>query len=93
MEHKKEIITVKWVVKVISITEKEKICTNVEMLLKIFTESLPKLIKHEANHRHQYKVLTLLKNDPSEDKLVLHTDFSENYVCKLHTYIHPILSL
>ncbi|GBM25748.1 hypothetical protein AVEN_242013-1 [Araneus ventricosus] len=41
-------------------------------------------MKHEANHRHQYQVLTQLKNNPSEDKMVLHIDFSANYACKLN---------
>ncbi|GBN91005.1 hypothetical protein AVEN_217174-1 [Araneus ventricosus] len=76
----KKSITVKGVEKMISLTEKE--CTNMEMLLKLFTESLPKLMKHEANHRHQYQVLTQLKNKPSEDKMVLHIEFTENYACK-----------
>lgn len=57
MEHNKEIISL------------TKVCTNVEMFLEHFTESFPKLMKHEANQRHQYQVLTQLKNDPSEDKV------------------------
>ncbi|GBM18757.1 hypothetical protein AVEN_44315-1 [Araneus ventricosus] len=65
-------------------TKKSITVQGVEMLLKLFTESLPKLMKHEANHRHQYQVLTQLKNNPSDDKMVLHIDFSENYACKLN---------
>ncbi|GBN83211.1 hypothetical protein AVEN_15952-1 [Araneus ventricosus] len=78
----KKSITVKGMENMISLTE--KVCPNVEMLLKFFTESLPKLMKHEANHRYQYQVLTRLKNNPSEDKMVLHIDFNKNYACKLN---------
>jgi hypothetical protein len=55
------------------------------LMSKCFLNFSQSLYQNESNHRHQYKVLTLLKNDPSEDKLVLHIDFSEKYVCKLHT--------
>ena len=42
-------------------------------------------MKHEANqNRHQYQLLTELKNKLSEDILVFHIDFSEDYACKLN---------
>ena len=58
------------------------------MLFKRFTDFLPKLMKHKANHSHQYQVLlTELKNNLTDDILVFHIEFSENYACKLNVEI------
>lgn len=68
---------------VISVTEKEKECRTIGKLTNDSTESIPKLLKYEKNHKHQYEVLKKLKNI-SKDGIVFHVDYSENFSCKLN---------
>lgn len=55
-----------------------------------FQELRPRLSRHIYNIRHQYKVLRSLRNNLSENAVVIHIDFSENYSCKYNEEIQSV---
>lgn len=59
-----------------------KLYTAKGQLVNELITSAPLLMQHTANKNHQYQHLDSLKNNLQKDEVVLHLDFSENYVCK-----------
>ena len=56
-------------------------------LLNLFNRKLDSLAKHHFNWLHQAKECRALKESLTEDEVVLHVDFSENFSCKLHSEV------
>lgn len=56
-------------------------------LLKSFNKKLDSLAKHHFNWLHQAKMCRTLKETLTEDEVVLHIDFSENFSCKLNSEV------
>ncbi|XP_035280490.1 uncharacterized protein LOC118231110 [Anguilla anguilla] len=73
------------------LTVKEKIDGTLHTLLEDFsTELKERLGKHVYNIRHQYAALRGLKENVSEDEIVLHIDFAENFLCKYSSEIQAV---
>lgn len=47
-------------------------------------------MKHFATIKHQFKFIKNLKESMTEEELLVHIDFSENYSCKYATEIQAI---
>ena len=56
-------------------------------LFKVFNSKLDTLARHQFNWIHQTEMCRHLKETLSEEEVVVHMDFSENYSCKLATEI------
>ena len=68
----------------ISKTVKEDIQSTIETLVEETRDLMKeKFCKHVFNIRHQYASLDALKSSLSDNEVVIHVDFSENYSCKL----------
>lgn len=81
-QSKTEDVNIKGKIKQCKKTIKEKIqCTKQNMLDKLHSE-IPNLLKHICNRNHQYKAIDYIKKNVSENSVVVHVDFSENYACK-----------
>jgi len=52
-------------------------------VISLLETSVYDYMSHLYRINHHFEVLKLLKENLSENDLVLHVDFSENYVCKL----------
>lgn len=61
----------------------KELCTCTKgALVKLFKTSLKEFMQHVCNIKHQYRVLDCIKNNLSGTQVILHMDFSENYVLK-----------
>ncbi|CAH1118147.1 unnamed protein product [Phaedon cochleariae] len=79
---KKEEVFIKGQKKVCSKTVKESItCSKIEVV-NILKTSLKKFMQHVCNINHQYKALDYIRKNLSDTEVMLHMDFSENYVLK-----------
>ena len=56
-------------------------------LVKVFNSKPDNLARHQYNWIHQTEKCRHLKETLSEEEVVVHMDFSENYACKLATEI------
>ncbi|CAH0550877.1 unnamed protein product [Brassicogethes aeneus] len=80
--NKKEILVIKGREKTCSKTIKEQVSCRKSELCKMFQNSIPKFLLHTRNISHQYKTVDHIKKTLSEDEVLFHIDFSENFVCK-----------
>lgn len=69
-------------IKITKRTVKEETTGSLETLKQTFCTQLRLLKKHHFNIMHQFKMYTNCKNKLTESEIVVHCDFSENYVCK-----------
>lgn len=75
----------------VHLTVKEKVMGTLHTLLEDFSMGLKeKLGKHVYNIRHQYAALRGVKENLSEDEVVLHIDFAENFLCKYSSEIQAV---
>lgn len=51
-------------------------------LIKTYESAQETLLLHVLNIRHQYQEIRYLKNNLTDQDMLLHVDFSENYKCK-----------
>lgn len=65
-----------------SVTVKEREQGSKEVLAKEINSEISRACRHIFNIRHQYKTLKLLKEKLSHEEIMIHIDFSENYLCK-----------
>lgn len=63
-------------------TIKIKILTTKQQLYETFCEDIPKFMVHISNMYHQQNQIREIKERLSPGDMLLHFDFSENYVCK-----------
>ena len=68
--------------KVVQKISKEELKCLKEHLTVIFQNSLLKFLQHINNITHQYKVIDEVKRNMSCNEILIHMDFSENYICK-----------
>ncbi|KAJ8369677.1 hypothetical protein SKAU_G00097050 [Synaphobranchus kaupii] len=60
----------------------EKKFASIERLVDLTKEDLPRFCTHLYNIGHQFTRLKMLKDSLTEDQVVVHVDYSENYNCK-----------
>ncbi|XP_064618059.1 LOW QUALITY PROTEIN: uncharacterized protein LOC135482139 [Liolophura sinensis] len=69
-------------VSVTNITVKEREYGTLETLATELNNDIQRGSRHIFNITHQYKALRLLKNQLTDEEVMVHIDFSENYNCK-----------
>lgn len=79
---KTEIVLVSGKEKQCKKTFKNKINSTKEHLVNDLKSTILILMQHIANKKHQYKEMDTLKENLGKNEVILHLDFSENYVCK-----------
>lgn len=79
---KREKVVVKGKEKLCQKIGKETITCSKSELLNALETSLPKFMSHCSNIRHQYTISKSVKENLSQDEVLIHIDFSENYQCK-----------
>ncbi|CAH0555183.1 unnamed protein product [Brassicogethes aeneus] len=87
---KSEIITVSGKKKLCKKTFKNKIQTSKQQLANELKEAVSQLMQHIANRNHQYKQLDLIKHSLKNNEIILHMDYSENYVCKYEKEVQSL---
>lgn len=70
------------VIRTYSITVRETERGAVGVLIDEFQDDLKKMTKHLFNIKHQYKAIRKLKEKLTNEDILVHVDFSENYMCK-----------
>lgn len=78
----KEKRTVKGKEVVKMVTTKKEIITTIADAVDLLENDLKKYMIHLRNIEHQYLFVKNLKNNLSSEEMILHVDFSENYLCK-----------
>ena len=68
----------------------QKYCSTRNLVNKFLFEILPIYMEHVATNYHQKKAIKKLKENLSENEILLHVDFAENYSCKYATEIQSI---
>lgn len=63
-------------------TVKDEVHLNVGNLVDMFENSIVGFMQHKFNIKHQYSVMSKLKENLQSIDLLFHIDFSENYMCK-----------
>lgn len=53
-------------------------------------ETLPLFFKHVATISHQYQTISELKKNLTDNEVLIHIDFSENYCCKYNEEIQAV---
>lgn len=66
----------------VSMTVKEKEFGTLKTLADELNKEVHKVCRHLFNIQHQYKTLRLLRQDLTQEEIIVHIDFSENYNCK-----------
>lgn len=75
----------------VHLTVKKKVYGTLQTLLEDFTSNVKNILgKHVFNIRHQYSTLRSLRKHLIEDKLILHVDFTENYLCMYASEIQAV---
>lgn len=75
------------VVKDVTFTVKESMTGTISDLADSFEEQIKRYKKHVYNIRAQYRYFRKAKEMLDESTVVVHVDFSENYVCKMATEV------
>lgn len=73
-----------------NITIKKTESGTITTLVNELQEEIKRLAKHEYNISHQYIQLKHLKDSCKANELILHIDFSENYLCKYKSEIQNV---
>lgn len=60
----------------------EKRLTSTEKLVELTQDHLPNFSRHIYNVRHQFETLRSLRETLTQNDVVVHIDYSENYACK-----------
>nr|CAI5839648.1 unnamed protein product [Callosobruchus analis] len=79
---KKERVLVKGQEKICVKKVKETLYCNKGDLVQEFKRRLPNFCTHHFNMIHQYEIIREIKRNLSSQDVLIHMDFSENYVCK-----------
>lgn len=73
-----------------NVTVKETETTTISTLVDELQTDIQRLARHQFNITHQYVKLRNLKDSLKSNELVLHMDFSENYICKYTEEIQSV---
>nr|CAI5836339.1 unnamed protein product [Callosobruchus analis] len=79
---KKERVLAKGQEKICVKKVKETLYCNKGDLVQEFKRRLPNFCTHHFNMIHQYEIIREIKRNLSSQDVLIHMDFSENYVCK-----------
>lgn len=71
-------------------TIKEKVLTTKGKLFENLEKSVEPFFLHVRNIQHQFKAIDTIKNDLKFNEILLHIDFSENYLCKYSEEVQAI---
>lgn len=72
----------------VKVTSKVTVECTLSELIKKFNVQLPIFLRHEYDTHHQSQVISLIKDNLSENDVLLVMDFSQNYICKYSEEIH-----
>lgn len=75
---------------VVSVTVKKKESGTLFDLMKEVDKQLIRYKKHLFNIRNQYSYFRELVNKLSGNECLIHVDFSQNYVCKMHSEVQSM---
>ncbi|MES9881945.1 MAG: hypothetical protein ABW185_13790 [Sedimenticola sp.] len=78
------------VTKTVSMTVKEEESGTLTTLADDIDKEMERGARHIFNIRHQYSALRQLRENLTDDDVVIHIDFSENYNCKYKTEIQSV---
>lgn len=87
---KKVKLLIKGTEKLCQKTAKETITCSKEDLIAVFKKSLEKYLLHTRNIIHQHRIINSIKKNLSDNEILCHIDFSENYVCKYNCEIQSV---
>lgn len=73
-----------------NVTLKETETGTIATLIDELQSEIERLARHEFNINHQYLTLKKLKETCRDNELILHVDFSENYLCKYTEEIQSV---
>lgn len=68
-------------------TIKVDIQSTIKQLLEAYFDNIGQFLNHVSNIIRQYEELTKIKNNLKKDEILMHVDFSENYMCKYNREI------
>ncbi|CAH0547526.1 unnamed protein product [Brassicogethes aeneus] len=69
---------------------KKEITISLKKLVSILEDTLQSFLIHAGNIAHQYQTIAQLKKNLSENDVLIHIDFSENYSCKYGEEIQAV---
>lgn len=69
---------------------KKEIKVPIRKLVHQLEETLPLVFKHVATITHQYQMIAELKRKLTQNEVLIHIDFSENYCCKYNEEIQAV---
>ncbi|XP_068624011.1 uncharacterized protein [Battus philenor] len=69
---------------------KKEIKVSIRELVQKLEETLPLFLQHVATIAHQYQTTSELKQNLSENEVLIHIDFSENYCSKYNDEIQSV---
>ncbi|GBP80108.1 hypothetical protein EVAR_55926_1 [Eumeta japonica] len=69
---------------------KKAINVSLRKLVLQLEEKLPLFFKHVATITHQYQTISELKKKLTDNEVLIHIDFSENYCCKYNEEIQAV---
>ncbi|CAD6223678.1 GSCOCG00011761001-RA-CDS, partial [Cotesia congregata] len=69
---------------------KKEIKIPIRELIQKLEETLPSFLQHVATIAHQYQTISELKKNLTENEVLIHIDFSENYCSKYNEEIQSV---
>ncbi|CAH0397160.1 unnamed protein product [Chilo suppressalis] len=69
---------------------KKEIKIPIRKLVQQLEETMPLVCKHVATITHQYQMIAKLKRKLTQNEVLIHIDFSENYCCKYYEEIQAV---
>ncbi|KAI8442439.1 hypothetical protein MSG28_005952 [Choristoneura fumiferana] len=69
---------------------KKQIKVPIRKLVQQLEETMPLVFKHVATITHQYQMVADLKRKLTQNEVLIHIDFSENYCCKYNEEIQAV---
>lgn len=71
-------------------TLKTKLFGSKQELVDLLTKTFFTYMQHICNRNHQYRYLDELKKNLPQNQIIIHMDFSENYLCKYNREIQSM---
>ncbi|CAH0403160.1 unnamed protein product [Chilo suppressalis] len=69
---------------------KKEIKIPIRKLVQQLEETMPLVCKHVATITHQYQMIAELKRKLTQNEVLIHIDFSENYYCKYYEEMQTV---
>lgn len=82
--------TISGVIKNISRVVKKDVPTTKKELIEELIDCIPKFLHHKHSWTHQTKTVSQIKNNLTDGEVLIHMDFSENYLCKYGKEIQSV---